>query len=95
MIPKKKRLEDPHLLAEVRTLPCMACIPGLQRNPTEPHHVTTRGAGGDDVAENVMPLCVRHHAEWHQGGPGKMCKKYPAVRYWLIGAERSDVLGKF
>ena len=34
---------------------------------SDPHHVTTRGAGGPD-AENLVPLCRFHHSELHQMG---------------------------
>ena len=34
-----------------------ACIfPGL-----DPHHITTRGAGGEDELENIISLCRHHH----------------------------------
>jgi hypothetical protein len=67
----------------------VACM----RMPTEAHHVTTRGAGGSDVAENVMPLCPEHHREWHMG-ISPMLEKYPSVVYWLELAERTDVLDR-
>ena len=85
---KSKRIVDEELLSVVRGLPCIAC----RQTPVHAHHVTSRGAGGHDTAENLMPLCVQHHAEWHQGGPGKMVRTYPSVRYWLEAAERWDVL---
>jgi hypothetical protein len=31
------------------------------------HHLTSRGAGGDD-AENIVPLCRVHHGEFHSMG---------------------------
>ena len=32
------------------------CSPGL-----DPHHITNRGAGGDDAEENLITLCRWHH----------------------------------
>jgi hypothetical protein len=29
--------------------------------PKEIHHITTRGAGGSDVPENLITLCHKHH----------------------------------
>lgn len=31
------------------------------------HHVLLRSRGGDDVRENLVPLCHQHHHEYHQG----------------------------
>lgn len=84
---KKKRIVDEDLLALVRTLPCMAC--GI--TPSHAHHLTTRGAGGDDVPENLMPLCGEHHAEMHLSY-SRFIRKYPVVRNWLECAERWDIL---
>jgi len=29
------------------------------------HHITHMGAGGDDVPENLIKLCRKHHSEAH------------------------------
>jgi hypothetical protein len=90
MYPKKVRVSDPELLEQVRQLWCLGC----GQVPSDAHHVTPKGAGGDDVAENVMPLCRIHHGEWHQN-PGKAISKYPAIRYWLELALREDILTRY
>lgn len=90
MLAKPDRIVDEDLLETIRTLPCMAC--GI--TPSDAHHVTTVGAGGGDTAENVMPLCRRHHAEWHQMGPGWMVETYAVVRHWIAFAGREDVLAR-
>lgn len=33
----------------------------------EPHHIKTRGAGGDDIRENLIHLCGVHHVMFHDG----------------------------
>lgn len=33
----------------------------------EPHHIRTRGAGGDDRRENLIHLCGWHHQLFHDG----------------------------
>lgn len=88
--PKAPRIQDPELLATFRTFPCLAC--GTQ--PSEAHHITTRGAGGGDVPENLMPLCTYHHREWHDQGPGYMINGYSRIRGWLEHWSRDDVLAR-
>lgn len=88
-------MEDPELLKRVREMTCVACDSmwgRYQRYPTEAHHVTTRGAGGGDREDNVMPLCTFHHREWHKSGPGSMVRKYQTVLDWLEKWDRRDVL---
>lgn len=85
---EKTRVRDPQLLEEVRTQPCQACGAGI----VDAHHIKTRGAGGDDVRTNVMPLCRLHHQEWHRRGAGYMVAKYPTILAWLRTMGRYDVL---
>ena len=95
---KRPRIVNEELLAVVRTLPCLACSerhPGLAidsisdgYSQSQPHHVTSRGAGGDDVAENLMPLCMWHHIEIHKIGLSSMSDRYPTIKRWLILAGR-------
>lgn len=33
----------------------------------EPHHIDHRGAGGDDVPENIITTCRAHHVKIHNG----------------------------
>lgn len=91
---KDRRVVDRGLLATVRGLTCLACGPGRQREPTEPDHVTTRGAGGGDLYNNVWPLCAEHHRERHRRGLGHMIKTYGACRHWIELAERTDILAR-
>lgn len=63
LIPKKPREKNPAFLAFVRELPCLAC----KRNGADPHHIKSRGAGGDDSG-NVVPLCRTHHTMVHTYG---------------------------
>ncbi len=89
ILEKPTRIVDAKLLESIRELPCIAC--GLTGN-VHAHHVTSKGAGGDDVWTNVMPLCALHHGLWHSQGPQWMTMKYPSVLYWLELAERTDVI---
>lgn len=75
-VPKKKRIVDEELLEKIRQLPC--AIKGrLCTGDIDPHHIKSRGAGGDDVEENLIPLCREHHTEIHQIGKIKFRSKYP------------------
>lgn len=69
-------------------MPCLAC----GRSPVDAHHITTRGAGGDDVVENLLNLCRQHHAELHQIGIGRMSNKFPAIYKRLVELGRYDTL---
>jgi len=76
-----------YALDMVRGSPCIVC-----GSKADPHHVTTRGAGGGDTIDNLMPLCRTHHTEWHKSGPGRMIEKYMNVLKWLTDHGRDDVL---
>lgn len=84
------RVRNQDLLDFVKTLPCIVC----RTVPSDPDHVTTRGAGGGDEAVNVWPLCREHHNERHNQGLPHMIRKYRSCEVWLTLAERHDVLEK-
>lgn len=88
---KPRRVVDEALLETVRNQPCAAT--GLPP-PSDPHHVTTRGARGGDTADNVMPLCRQVHREWDAPfkGPSWCLDRYPRIRAWLIEHGRIDVI---
>ncbi len=91
---KPKRKIDQDLFEFVKTIPCICCKPGDQNTPTDPHHVTTRKAGGADEAKNLMPLCRTHHIQVHKEGWRKFCDKNPTAKRWLIQANRQDIILK-
>jgi hypothetical protein len=76
LIPKPRRIKDSQLLTEVRGSPC--CICG---RPADPAHIKSRGSGGNDVPENIVPLCRVHHTLQHALGWKRFTEKYP-VRTW-------------
>lgn len=78
-------------LERARRSNCTACD---NHAPSDPHHVTTRKAGGTDEANNIMPLCRRCHVRLHQEGYSKMMLRHPSVRQWLIDNGREDVLAR-
>ena len=54
----------------LRSHVCIVCA----HSETEPHHVSTRGAGGSDLL--AVPLCRRHHMEVHQIGTETFEQEY-------------------
>lgn len=86
---KSKRIEDKQLLKTIRSIQCIAC--GAQP-PSDAHHITTKKSGGHDTAENLISLCRKDHALWHQKGAVYMFKAYPSIRTWLELAGRDDIL---
>lgn len=85
---KKVRIQNKELLESYRNRPCVAC----NRRGAEAHHVTTRGAGGDDVPENLIALCRIHHTEIHAIGPSRMAQKYVSVKNWFMANGRQDLI---
>jgi len=66
---KDERTIDPQVLlaAKERDGYCLwglvkkdGCSAGL-----DPHHIQTRGSGGDDDLRNLICLCRKHHDEAH------------------------------
>lgn len=76
-MPKKK---EPAFFAEVRDHGC--CINGC-RNRAQVAHIKSRGAGGSNDPDNVMPLCWVHHQEQHTLGWSKFKQKHPEVKCWV------------
>lgn len=69
---KTKRIVDVKLLLSTREKGCLSC----GRKPCDAAHIRSRGAGGDDVFDNIIPLCRTHHVEQHKIGWVKFLKKY-------------------
>jgi len=86
---KRKRIVNPELLAKVRALSCVVCTDEKkpQQFPTQPHHIKTRGAGGDDTELNLLPLCAVHHRLIHSQGLTTFSKKHRVIWDLLIQME--------
>lgn len=88
---KEIRIKDRALLDAVKAQPCVACgRVSTESEPNTPDHIATRGAGNDDVPENVWSLCLKHHTEKGMGF-GKFIKKYKNCEEWLRRNNRTDV----
>lgn len=56
----------------------------------EYHHLVSRAQGGDDVAENIVPLCSLHHHDVTVRNPHALA----AVRLMLNESERAYCASK-
>lgn len=58
-------------LRDDRLGPCLLCshMVGWNRPGTDLHHVIPRDRFGDDIAENLVPLCREHHTLVENGIP--------------------------
>lgn len=69
--PKSPRIEDPAHLVLVRTLACCAPLIGNPRadrhwGDVEAHHETGAGLALKADDHRSMPLCKRHHGDFHR-----------------------------
>ena len=62
-VPKHPRIIDRALIAslKIEVGECEYCHASPYRHPLDTHHIKTRGAGGDDVRENLIVLCRSCH----------------------------------
>lgn len=91
--PKKKRIVNRKLLDAVKKQPCVACgRVATEFMPVDPDHISTEGSGGDDVPENVWPLCREHHDMKGREGLGHMIKNFINCLIWLKKNNRFDVI---
>lgn len=58
---------------------CLVCF----KSPCDPCHIKTRGSGGHDKPDNIIPLCRKHHTEQGQIGWKKFCDRNPIVKIQL------------
>ena len=89
---KLQRIIDRRLLDTYAELGCVVC----GTKPSDPDHVKTKGSGGDDVPENVWPLCRKHHDEKGKGLT-TFVEAHPHLAFVLInkGWEYDPVVEKW
>lgn len=76
-ISKPRRIQDKKQRDLTNRKPCLVC-----GRKSDAAHVKSVGSGGDDVEENLIPLCREHHSAQHWGWT-KFLKKYPQVLWRL------------
>lgn len=62
---------------------CEAC---RGKPSSTPHHIRTRGSGGDDSPVNLAALCVECHGMVHAMGVRVFVKRYPHMEKKIAGA---------
>jgi len=53
---------------------------------TAPHHIVSRGAGGCDMDENKLNLCMECHMAYHRMGWKTFILKYSHLKEKIIAA---------
>lgn len=91
-IVKEKRIVDELLLSEIRGQPCLVC----RSTQTDPCHIQTRGAGGDDILSNVVAMCRAHHTLQHSLGWVGFIDRFPHILIVLrvLGWEVLEEVGR-
>jgi hypothetical protein len=77
---KKRRIVDKKLIRKLQKHDCSACY---RDGPSVIHHIRHKGAGGDDVFENLLPLCHPCHHDIHFMGSSKFMGRRPAIKIAL------------
>lgn len=74
MFPKHKRQADVKYLNWLKRLPCLLC-----GGESEPHHIPEVGHGGKGIKtddKRAIPLCHKHHMEFHNNGRSSFASMY-------------------
>lgn len=68
------------------------CRNDCGRRATDGHHILLRSQGGDDVPDNVMPLCHECHMAWHAGNIKQLRVRGQEALYvrHKLGVEQGD-----
>lgn len=80
------RVNDPEFLKGFRRQKCF--VGNCKVRFCDAHHIRTRGAGGGDEPDNVIPLCRQHHIEVHSQGAKSFAQKYNLPISWEEGYPR-------
>ena len=82
------RIKNKAAMDAVTGTNCLICF-----KPSDAAHIKSRGAGGDDAHDNLIPLCRWHHQLQHSMGWAKFTMGWPIVlnalkdRGWEIRRE--------
>jgi hypothetical protein len=83
--PKPKRKRDSDYLDWIKSLNCIVC----RATPCDAHHIQPKGQGsmaGKCDDDRALPLCRRHHNEYHSRGRDTFATKYTLDYETLISA---------
>ena len=88
MLPKPKRVQNKALLEHFKRKECVVC----GSRPCDAHHLTTKGAGGGDTENNLIPLCRWHHSKIHSMGIQTFITTYPSVESYIKSIRRYELI---
>ena len=91
MLSKKPRICDIEVINKIKKCPCAICGYG---KGCDAHHIKTRGAFGDDVEHNLLPLCRSCHIRVHAKGLLGFIEKHPSLRLYLRLINRDDLIDR-
>ncbi len=74
-------MKNKELCKSYLKMPCIVCG---SYNSVSGHHIRSKGSGGPDIKENLIPLCLNHHTEVHQIAMVAFCQKYSAVKWYIL-----------
>jgi hypothetical protein len=78
--PKPRRIVDEAALQRARDrIRCEVCHRRMW-TPCHPHHIRTKGAGGDDVDSNLLSCCFECHERCHRALIPKAHQRYLVSR---------------
>jgi len=73
------RIIDKKLLRSYHDKKCLIC-----NTQAESHHIKSKGSGGHDLDDNLLPLCRVHHAQCHAIGLNRFAMKYIQIADTLL-----------
>lgn len=81
---RSSRVRDPQYMEWIRTRACAAAYIDVDQclQPIHAHHAGKRGVGQKASDDTCIPLCERHHREWHDGN-GVFVGGQKAWRPWV------------
>lgn len=89
MLVKPQRIKDRAFLDSFYEMSCIVC----NKKGCDPAHIKSKGSGGDDSYENVIPLCRMCHTTQHSLGHKYMYDTFYSyklalrVRGWVVTDE--------
>ena len=82
LISKNKRIVNKDLCNSYQDMSCAICfIRGGGRICG--HHIKPKGSGGHDHTKNLIPVCHKHHMEFHNKGLRYVINTYDTAKEYL------------